>query len=72
VAGVIVEGMTVIEDILDNKGEIATVAFALHPNTRNNNGLTEIRAFVGFARTQEGFITWLPVHTEWFDEETTV
>ncbi len=67
------DGIVVCDDIIDNKGDIALVAFSTDgPNYRTSpKGLVEIRCFIGWGSgrfNSDGYITWVPVFTDWFGE----
>jgi hypothetical protein len=66
-----VQGTTVIETT-DLQGRYVTVAWDDEPNYTTGL-ITEMRCFIGFIEPNgepgDGYITWLPVFTEWWDED---
>ncbi len=61
----------VLDDIIDNQGDVAIVSFAKpRPNYKiSPKGLTEVRCFIGWgsgALNLDGYVTWVPVYTEWW------
>ncbi|MHC4278254.1 MAG: hypothetical protein ACYSTI_13190 [Planctomycetota bacterium] len=68
-----VQGTTVIETT-DLQGRWVIIAWVSDgPNYHDKDGFIEMRCFIGFIQPNgepgDGYITWLPVFTEWWDDK---